>query len=126
MANRHTNSLQKASGGRRRRHRKPRKAEEGGEFTATKLGEQETKQTDSRGNVTKSRVKRTQKVNLSVDGETETADVEAVLENPADPDYVRRNILTKGTVVETENGKARITSRPGQDGTVNAVLLDDE
>ena len=25
--------------------------------------------------------------------------------------------------VETEKGKARVTSRPGQDGTVNAVLI---
>lgn len=49
--------------------------------------------------------------------------IKTVLENPANRHYVRQNILTKGTVVETEKGKARITSRPGQDGTVNAVLI---
>ena len=46
-----------------------------------------------------------------------------VVENPANRHFVRRNIMTKGTVIETEKGKARITSRPGQDGTINAVLI---
>lgn len=49
--------------------------------------------------------------------------IKTVVENPANRHYVRRNILTKGTVVETDIGKARITSRPGQEGTINAVLL---
>ena len=49
--------------------------------------------------------------------------IKTVTENTANRHYVRRNIITMGSVVETELGKARITSRPGQDGTVNAVLL---
>ena len=31
--------------------------------------------------------------------------------------------MTKGTIVQTEAGSARITSRPGQDGVVNAILI---
>jgi small subunit ribosomal protein S8e len=46
-----------------------------------------------------------------------------VVENPANPHYVRRNILTKGAIVETEFGKARIISRPGQHGVINGVLV---
>lgn len=46
-----------------------------------------------------------------------------VKENPANPHYVQRNIMNLGTVVETEKGLARVTSRPGQHGVVNAVLL---
>jgi small subunit ribosomal protein S8e len=46
-----------------------------------------------------------------------------VTENPANKNFVRRNILTKGAVVATDLGKAKITSRPGQDGEVNAILL---
>ena len=46
-----------------------------------------------------------------------------VKENPANPHYVQRNIMNRGTVVETEKGLAKITSRPGQDGVINAVLL---
>ena len=45
------------------------------------------------------------------------------IENPANRNFIRRNILTRGAVVETDAGKARITSRPGQDGVVNAVLV---
>jgi small subunit ribosomal protein S8e len=37
---------------------------------------------------------------------------------------VRRNIVTKGAIIETDAGQARVVSRPGQDGQVNAVLLE--
>ena len=47
-----------------------------------------------------------------------------ILENPANPNYVRRGILTKGTVVNTELGKAKITSRPSQDGIANGILVE--
>ncbi len=124
MSRRHVRSRRKSTGGRYRRYRKPRKHEEGGEFSAPVLGDPAVVESDARGNVRKERVKSAEKVNLSVDGETETVDIEAVVENPANPDYVRRDLLTKGAVVETGKGRARITSRPGQDGTVNAVLID--
>ncbi|MFX1305683.1 MAG: 30S ribosomal protein S8e, partial [Promethearchaeota archaeon] len=43
--------------------------------------------------------------------------------NDASKDLNRRHVLTKGAVVETELGNARITSRPGQHGQLNAVLV---
>ena len=49
--------------------------------------------------------------------------IKTVTENPANRNFVRRNILTKGAIVDTESGKARITSRPGQTGAINAVLI---
>ncbi len=49
--------------------------------------------------------------------------IKNVAENPANRHYVRRNIMTRGAIIETEKGKAVVTSRPGQDGTVNAVLI---
>lgn len=125
MANRHTRSRRKSSGGRHHAHRKARKYEEGGEFTATTLGEAEVRKQDGRGNDKKNRVKRSNTVNLSMDGESKQVEIESVQENAANPDFVRRDILTKGTIVETAEGKARVTSRPGQDGTVNAVLVDE-
>ncbi|MFB6184110.1 MAG: 30S ribosomal protein S8e, partial [Haloarculaceae archaeon] len=45
-------------------------------------------------------------------------------ENPSNPNYARRNIITKGAIIETSEGRARVTSRPGQDGQVNAVLVE--
>ncbi len=47
-----------------------------------------------------------------------------VVRNPANVDYQRRGVITKGAVVETELGQARVTSRPGQSGVINAVLLE--
>ncbi|MBD3163883.1 30S ribosomal protein S8e [Candidatus Woesearchaeota archaeon] len=52
-----------------------------------------------------------------------TVKIKNVVENSANRHYIRRNILTKGAVIETELGKAKITSRPGQEGAVNAVLV---
>jgi small subunit ribosomal protein S8e len=49
--------------------------------------------------------------------------IKSVLENSANRHFVRRNIITKGTVIDTEAGKAKVTSRPGQEGTVNATLI---
>ena len=49
--------------------------------------------------------------------------IETILENPANRHFVRRNIMTKGTIIKTEKGKARITNRPGQEGVVNAILI---
>src|SRR5260370_13277066 len=47
-----------------------------------------------------------------------------VVRNPANVDYQRRGVITKGAIVETEMGQARVTSRPGQDGVINAILLE--
>ena len=46
-----------------------------------------------------------------------------VLENPANRHFIRRNIITKGAIIETDAGKARVTSRPGQEPYINAVLI---
>jgi small subunit ribosomal protein S8e len=46
-----------------------------------------------------------------------------IISNPANRHFVRRNILTRGSIIKTELGDARITSRPGQEGTINGVLL---
>jgi len=48
-----------------------------------------------------------------------------VVKNPANKDYERRGVLSKGAFVETELGIARIISRPGQNGSINAILTKD-
>ncbi|MBI1972841.1 30S ribosomal protein S8e [Candidatus Woesearchaeota archaeon] len=52
--------------------------------------------------------------------------IETITANPANQNYVRRNIMTKGAIIKTEKGPARITSRPGQEGMINAVLLQEK
>lgn len=48
--------------------------------------------------------------------------ISRVLSNQANRDYERRGVITRGSIIETELGMARVTSRPSQDGVVNAVL----
>ncbi len=48
----------------------------------------------------------------------------SVRDNPSDKHFVQRNILTKGATIQTDLGLARVTSRPGQDGVVNAILIE--
>ena len=54
---------------------------------------------------------------------SQKAELKTVVESPANRNFVRRNIITKGSVVETSLGKVKITSRPGQEGTLNGVLV---
>lgn len=56
-------------------------------------------------------------------GTTKRVKIMAVKSNPANSFFARRNITTKGAVIETEIGDAVVTSRPGQDGLVNAKLI---
>ncbi len=51
------------------------------------------------------------------------AKIESVIESPSNPNYIRRNIMTKGSLIRTDKGIARITSRPGQEGSLDAILL---
>jgi small subunit ribosomal protein S8e len=55
--------------------------------------------------------------------ETYRAELEDVEENSANMDYQRRKVITRGTIIKTSEGKARVTSRPGQDGVINAVKI---
>ncbi|MFB6294926.1 MAG: 30S ribosomal protein S8e [Candidatus Nanohaloarchaea archaeon] len=125
MSQRHTRSQRKKTGGRTRRHRKPKKYEQGGEFTATTVGSHRVERSTAGGGTVKTRVKQIDTVNLAMNGEVEQVTVTGVHDNPANPDYVRRDIITRGAVLETEEGLARVTSRPGQDGSVDAVLVDE-
>ena len=124
MAVRHDRSLRKPTGGRTRKYRKSRKHAQGSAFTEPGTGGDKTIVRETRGGNTKVTAKKSDTVNLSVNGETRNVEILAVKETEANPNYVRRSLLTEGTVIETEEGDARVTSRPGQDGTVNAVKIE--
>ena len=59
------------------------------------------------------------------DSKVKKSKIIKVLENQTNNDYQRRGIITKGAIVETEDGKCRIVSRPGQSGTVSGILVKD-
>jgi len=117
-------SPRKRTGGRRRANHKKKKHELGRQPTETQVGEQKLKVVHSRGNTSKVRAVTTNVASVADGAETIEATIEQVTENPSNPNYARRNIITKGAIVETSEGQARVTSRPGQDGQVNAVLVE--
>lgn len=51
-------------------------------------------------------------------------EIKNVIETPSNRFLARQNILTKGTIIETEQGKVKITNRPSQEGTINGVLVE--
>jgi small subunit ribosomal protein S8e len=125
MARSQEKSLRKASGGRLRSARTKRRFELAGFPANTKIADQTVlRQKRVLGGHHKSYLLTTKVINVSDQkGKTQKAEIITVLENPANPHLVRRNILTKGAVVNTKLGKVKITSRPGQDGIVNGILL---
>lgn len=109
----------------RRVRKKKRKFEMGREQTETLIGERRARNIRVMGGKIKTRLLAAQYANV-VDPKNNKArkvKILSVVENQANPHYVRRNIVTRGAVVETELGKVRVTSRPGQDGSVNGVLI---
>ena len=115
----------KRTGGRRVPSSDKQANQRGGEPTETTVGDRRLKTVDTRGNGQKVRALSTDIAQVAVGGETETTEIEDVVENPANVNYVRRNIVTRGAVIETGVGRARVTSRPGQSGQVNAVLIEE-
>ena len=118
-------SRRKPTGGRRVPSAGKRKFEIGREKQYTKLGAQSLKQYRGAGGNVKVGMLAAEFANV-VDKKTNTikkVKIVNVKANPADPNYIQRNILNKGATIETEIGDAVVTSRPGQDGAVNAILL---
>ena len=87
-------------------------------------GAQITVTRNVRGKNTKTALKSVDFVNLSTgESKVKKTKILKVLENATNNDYQRRGIITKGAILETQEGKCRVVSRPGQSGTVNAVLI---
>lgn len=118
--------FKRTSGGRRRPHRDKRKYELGSYPTETKLLSNDIREIGRTfGGNTKVKLKYSAYANV-YDPETKKCKkvrILQVVEVPANKDYARRSIIVKGTIIQTEIGKAVVTSRPGQDGVVNAVKL---
>lgn len=118
----------KPSGGRRHGHRKKRKFEQGTFPVETTMGERKRKFARGRGGTLKIKILNEKQVCVTdrKTGKTEKTEILRVVENPSNIDYDRRGVITKGAVLETPLGQARVTSRPGQHGVLNAVLMSSE
>ena len=124
----HLRSRRTLTGKRLRRVRKKRKMDRGNEFLETRIGKRNVKVKRERGGNEKLKLLSVEKINVA-DPKTKKVKrvkIISVEKNPANPHFVRRNIITKGAVVKTEIGTAKVTSRPGQDGIVNGVLVNEK
>jgi len=119
-------SVRKVTGGRRRPAQKKRRAEIGRAPADTHIGEDRRRIIRTFGGNNLVIALRASYANVTNprDGVTKKVKIETVEQNTANPNYVRRNLLTKGAVIKTELGSARITSRPGQNGVINARLIE--
>lgn len=114
----------KSTGGRYRKSRKKRKHELPREPRDTKLGEEKKKKIRVRGGDEKTVLLSTDRCNLVAGEKTKEVKIKNVLETPSDKFLARRNIIRKGAIIDTGEGKARVTNRPSQEGNVQAVLVD--
>ena len=118
-------SKRKPTGGRYIAGRKKKQYESGKIPFLTRVGDLRSKKERTTGGNSKLRLLSSNIANVA-DPKTKKfskATIETVLESPANKQFTRRNIIVKGTVIQTNKGKAKVTSRPGQDGVINAVLV---
>ncbi len=125
MAQWHGVSKRKRTGGRRTFARGKRKFEIASEKQLAFVGEGKRKHYRIRGKNKRVRILAARSINVSDSktGKSQVAKIQTVVESPANPNYVRRNVLTRGSVVETDLGLVRVTSRPGQHGVLNGERL---
>ena len=117
-------STSKISGGRRVALRSRRKFEIDRYPNEPLVGEQQTVTRKVRGKNLKTALTSANFVNLVLaDSKVKKTKIVRVLENPTNNDYKRRGVITKGAILETEDGKCKVVSRPGQSGVINAVLV---
>ncbi len=115
----------KLTGGKKRAYRSKKKYEQGGYPAETILGEPRRKISRGLGGNTKVKVLSDKYASVTdpKSGKTEKTEITRVVRNGANVDYNRRGVITKGAEIETTLGLAKVTSRPGNDGIINAVLM---
>jgi small subunit ribosomal protein S8e len=118
-------SKRKTTGGRLRPIRKKRRFEIGRELQHATVGSGTVKTYRVRGGNRKLRILTTQTINVfdPASKSMKVAKIVTVRENPANPNYVQRNVITRGAILETDIGLVRVRSRPGQDGILNGVRV---
>ncbi len=118
-------SLRKVSGGRYRAYRKKRLSNLASLPTHTKIGETRVKVKRERSGSLKNTLLVVNKINVldPKSKKVQVTEINKVIDNPANRNFIRRNIITKGTILDTKMGKVRVTSRPGQNSVLNGILI---
>lgn len=116
----------KSTGGSYHKLSKKKKAWLGSDFLPVHLKATDAKPVRVLGGKTKMKLLAVDKANITnpaTGKTTPNVKILTVKENAANPNFVRMNIITQGAVIDTEAGLAKVTSRPGQHGVVNAILV---
>ncbi len=108
--------------------RKKRKYATGREAVETTIGNDRKKKIKTKGGGDKLKLISTKYANIILENRGVKCEILGLIESPAGRDYTRRNIITRGAILKMKTPqdkevKAKVTSRPGQDGILNAVLL---
>mgnify|MGYP001577278049 CR=1 FL=1 len=125
MAFTHTRSKRKITGGRYRDFRKKKLRDLARVPANTKLDEKKVVKIRKLGGFFKNLQLSNNTANV-YNPETKKyaqSKILTVVNSQANRNFVRRNIMTKGAIIKTELGEAKITSRPGQEAQINAVLI---
>ena len=114
--------------GKKTRANKKRKRLMGREAAHTTIGEKKVRKVKTKGGSAKNKLSATKEANVVIGGKSVKCEISSVDETPSNKDFVRRSIITKGAVLtvkdpEGKELKATVTSRPGQDGVVNAKAV---
>ncbi len=119
------NKGRKISGGRYHANRKSKKYELAGIPRVVKLRENKMKVLKTRGGHIKNVLLSANIANVTdKKGKTKKAKITNVVETKSNRFLARQNVIVKGAIIDTDLGKARVTNRPSQEGSVNAVLIE--
>jgi len=95
-----------------------------GQRKIVSLGDEKRKETRTRGGNKKTFLLKGKSVNIESKGKITKGTIKNVAETPSNRFLARQNIITKGTIVETDRGRVRITNRPTQEGMINGILVE--
>ncbi len=115
----------KISGGRYKKSAKKKFYELPGQARIVKLGERKKKTIRVMGGNRKTFLLKDKIINVKSGNKTKKLEIKNVLETPSNRFLARQNIITKGTIVETDAGKVKITNRPSQEGIINGILIEE-
>ncbi len=113
----------KITGGKYTQNRKKKSYEIEGQKRVVKLGKDKVKFKRMMGGNKKVFLLGAEFVNVTDKNKSKKAKIKNVLETPSNRFLARQNVITKGTILETDLGKVRVTNRPSQEGVLNGILI---
>jgi len=119
-----TKKGRKISGGKYTKDRKKKSYERAGQKRIVKLKDDKRRTKRVMGGNKKTFLLGGKFVNVKIKDKKQKIEIKNVLQTPSNRFLARQNIITKGTIVETELGNVKITNRPSQEGMINGVLIE--